>query len=85
MCLLHSQELTFHVAQSLVLTYDSLFDYWIICDGRMPRHLWALYGELIEGKQLHGGQNKRFKDTIDTYQWELQALNHVWHPFTCVL
>lgn len=33
-------------------------------DTRLPKRLF--YGELVEGKRSHGGQRKRFKDTLKT-------------------
>ena len=51
-------------------------------DNRIPKKL--LYGELTEGKRSHGGQKKRFKDTlkatlkdcqIDPDHWEELALD----------
>ena len=49
-------------------------------DDRLPKRLF--YGELEEGKRLHGGQKKRFKDSlkvslksfgIDPFSWENAA------------
>ena len=51
-------------------------------DDRIPKKL--LYGELVEGKRSHGGQKKRYKDTlkatlkdckIDPCKWEETALD----------
>lgn len=51
-------------------------------DTRLPKRLF--YGELAEGKRSHGGQRKRFKDTlktalksfgIDSNTWETVALD----------
>ena len=51
-------------------------------DDRIPKKL--LYGELAEGKRSHGGQKKRYKDTlkatlkdckIDPAHWEEKALD----------
>ena len=51
-------------------------------DDRIPKKL--LYGELAEGKRSHGGQKKRYKDTlnttlkdckIDPCKWEETALD----------
>ena len=51
-------------------------------DDRIPKKL--LYGELVQGKRSHGGQKKRYKDSlkatlkacnIDPYKWEETALD----------